>query len=275
MKSIGIDELKEIQLDILLDIHEFCKANNIKYSLAYGTLLGAIRHKGYIPWDEDIDIMMYRPDYERFVNCFSGFCDYLSICAPELDLNYYAPYANVWDNRTVLFEGAERADYRGEPIGVKIDIFPIDNTSNGIWSIRIAKWLFMLWSRFRYKNEWLQNNIKLSRRQLCANLIAQVLGYKNVQRLIMWNSKRLSKKDTGKVDMLAFFDKGDRKFDAKDFDSYIDVEFEGHLLPSIVGYDDYLRSTFGNYMQLPPEEERIPHHGFTAYWKDDFNPERK
>ena len=68
MKQINIEEIRKLQISILLYVHEFCKKNNIRYSLSGGTLLGAVRHKGYIPWDDDIDIMMPRPDYEHFVN---------------------------------------------------------------------------------------------------------------------------------------------------------------------------------------------------------------
>ena len=143
MKKIETEELKRIQVDILKDIHEFCSINNIHYSLAYGTLLGAIRHQGYIPWDDDIDIMMLRSDYEKFIHTFPGSFKHLSICAPELDLNYYAPYANVWDNRTILDEGINNADHRGKTIGIKIDVFPIDKTSSSR--------LFEFYSRILYK----------------------------------------------------------------------------------------------------------------------------
>lgn len=72
MREINVEELKKIQLEILDDIHRFCIQERLTYSLAYGTLLGAIRHHGYIPWDDDIDIMMPRRDYERFINLYKS-----------------------------------------------------------------------------------------------------------------------------------------------------------------------------------------------------------
>ena len=94
-----------MQVDILAAVDKFCEQNNIRYSLSSGTLIGAIRHNGYIPWDDDIDLMMPRADYDRFISTFNGVVEHLSVMAPELNANYYAPYANVYDNRTHLNEG--------------------------------------------------------------------------------------------------------------------------------------------------------------------------
>lgn len=124
MRLISFEEHKKIQLSILRDIDVFCQKNQIKYFLAFGTLLGAIRHKGFIPWDDDIDIAMPRPDYNKFILSFNGMVDNLKVLAPEIDLDYYAPYANVYDTRTVLEEkGTSHLKFE---IGVKIDVFPID-----------------------------------------------------------------------------------------------------------------------------------------------------
>ena len=124
MKQLTIKELLQVQLDILRDVDAFCRQNQIDYFLVGGTGIGAVRHGGYIPWDDDIDIGMTRPNYDRFLSSFNGNYSNLELYAPEIDLNYYAPYANVCDNRTLLFEGAN--GHRKDKIGVKIDIFPFD-----------------------------------------------------------------------------------------------------------------------------------------------------
>lgn len=118
-KEITMEELRAIQLDILDKIHAFCTEHGIRYSLGGGTLLGAVRHKGYIPWDDDIDIMLPRPDYERFLKEFDG-------KYAELNLQHYGndntcciPFAKVYDNRTVLIEKLQKS-------GIYIDVFPID-----------------------------------------------------------------------------------------------------------------------------------------------------
>ena len=67
-RKLTLNDIKKVSLDILISIHEYCKANGIKYSLGYGTMLGAVRHKGFIPWDDDIDLAMMRPEYNKFIS---------------------------------------------------------------------------------------------------------------------------------------------------------------------------------------------------------------
>ena len=125
MKEIGIEELKSLQVDILKKIHSFCEEKNLRYFIAYGSLIGAIRHKGYIPWDDDIDIVMPRKDYDLFINSFNGNVDNLHVLCPENTPSYYTPYANVCDKRTILDEF--HLTHFGIDVGVKIDVFPLDN----------------------------------------------------------------------------------------------------------------------------------------------------
>lgn len=118
-KEIMLEELREIQLQMMDKIHEFCESHNIRYSLGGGTLLGAVRHKGYIPWDDDIDIMLPRPDYDRFIREFEGAYKDLNIQHLGNDDTCCIPFAKVYDNRTVLIEKHQRS-------GVYIDVFPVD-----------------------------------------------------------------------------------------------------------------------------------------------------
>lgn len=119
-KEIKVEELKQIQLDILKFVDKFCKENNLKYFLAYGTLLGAVRHKGYIPWDDDIDIIMFREDYEKFVTTFKD-VNY-KVFATEVNSKYPYPFAKVGDTRTYYMEEIKDVI----DTGVNIDVFPLD-----------------------------------------------------------------------------------------------------------------------------------------------------
>ena len=265
MKEINVEELKTIQLDILNKIHKFCLANHIRYSLAFGTLIGAIRHKGYIPWDDDIDIVMPRPDYNRFLQLFQNAYDDLEINAPEIDLNFYAPYANVFSNKMVLFEG-DISVHRGIEMGIKIDIFPIDGIprNSTIFYLK-QKILYMLWCSLRYKMKYKT----LSKRIIgcCFKVIAVFIGYKNIQRLILNFARKHPFDKYEYSDYIVFSTLKHKPVPRKVYDNYILLEFEGYKFMAVSEYDTVLTAIYGDYMQLPPVEQRVMHHNFKAYWK--------
>lgn len=120
MKEIKNDELRTIQLDILQNVHDFCMKHDIKYTLAYGTLLGAVRHGGYIPWDDDIDIAMLRSDYEKFLKEYKD--DIYKFTECRLDKDVHIGFGKVEDTRTIVIEGGNTKN-----LGVSIDVFPIDD----------------------------------------------------------------------------------------------------------------------------------------------------
>ena len=267
MRKIEIIELKQLQLDILEKVDTFCRQNDIKYTLYYGTLIGAIRHKGYIPWDDDIDIAMTRPYYTKFLNTFNGTYDNLHVLAPELNADYYAPYANVCDQRTILLEG--RNGHRSIEVGVKIDIFPIDGTpdSNSEFKL-IKKILFKLNSVLTVKRKRLTytidtDNIKgiIRKMQFC------FYRFKPTQYKIMEIASRYDFSSSIPVDNIVF-QQEDARLNRECYESYIDVDFVSKKFMAIEHYDELLRKIYGDYMVLPPMEKRVPNHGFLAYWKE-------
>ena len=137
MKVIeSLDELKKIELDIMIKVHQFCEENGIKYYMIAGTLIGAIRHKGFIPWDDDIDIAMPREDYEKFLKIFPEYGKKNNLLAVNNRTKpYYGrPMTKVIDTRTSLTEPEYRSD---DPIGVFVDIWVMDgvpdDASKGDW----------------------------------------------------------------------------------------------------------------------------------------------
>lgn len=124
MKKIETEEMKKLELDMLIDVAKFCDENDIRYYLSGGTLLGAVRHKGFIPWDDDIDISMPRPDYLKFVSTYNGSSEFYQVQSIENNDKYWRTFAKVFDTRTYLKEDAIRMPKDGN--GVFIDIFPID-----------------------------------------------------------------------------------------------------------------------------------------------------
>ena len=127
MKKIEEKELKSIELNILKDIHTFCEMNNLTYYLCGGTLLGAVRHRGFIPWDDDIDIFMPRVDYDRFLTEYAS-KQYTVLCHKNTQ-GYYLPFAKVVDKSTRIEETLVKSIPN---CGVYVDVFPIDGFSNNV-----------------------------------------------------------------------------------------------------------------------------------------------
>lgn len=268
MKTINTEELKQIQFDILMAFHTFCVEKDLEYSLAAGTLLGAVRHKGYIPWDDDIDICMTRPNYDKFIRSFNGSFPHYYVAAPELDWNYYAPYANVCDDRTLLLEG--KNGHNGQEIGVKIDIFPVDGcTGNLMDYLDLCNKSFNYCEIMRLKRRALFPSPRVTAfaKLLVQKIVYGFIPYASLQKRIHNLCLKYPISTSPFVAQVAFDAIGFR-VPKEMFDEYVDVEFEGKRFKAVKDYDTLLRVRYGDYMQLPPEEERVPHHGFTAFWKD-------
>ena len=123
-RTIDLEQQKKIQFEILKEVRDFCDNNNLTYFLGGGTLLGAIRHKGYIPWDDDIDIMMPREDYEKLLTEFNKTCDnQYKLLSYKNTEDYYYLFAKVINTKTILVEDNYK---KIKDLGIYIDVFPID-----------------------------------------------------------------------------------------------------------------------------------------------------
>ena len=230
MKEIPFGEIKQIELDMLMKIDEFCRKNNIEYFLIGGSAIGAVRHKGFIPWDDDIDIGMTRPNYERFIHSFQGAYPHLDVFAPELDWNFYATFANVCNNRTYLIEPI--TTFHGCKIGVKVDVFPFDGTASDYKTRlkihRKARRYIRLLSRKRrnLKTVWRKNKINFLT-TVVVRVLTCFLSYSWLQKRAHYNATRY------------VFQESEYAYDITNccpsfiwcprsaFDEYTDMEFEG------------------------------------------------
>ena len=257
MTEISFEEGKKLMLDSLINVSNFCEKNDIKYSLAYGTLIGAIRHKGFIPWDDDIDIIMPRNDYERFIATYRD--DRYVVVDESCNSNH--SHVRVSDQKTVLKMGPWRAKFYKE--GLWIDVFPIDKVPDSQKGyLRFKKWLWFLFEiqlTGQVKRKGLKNNFL----HIICKPFGDYFGRKALKAMKHYNGI-----NTQSVANMGLWYLNWPKFPASYMNEYVDVEFEGHLFKAISQYDSFLRGIYGDYMQFPPKEKQKPHHNYTAYWKE-------
>ena len=260
MQRLNADEMKWIQLNILDHIAEFCDKNKINYWIDTGTLLGAIRHKGFIPWDDDIDIGMLRSDYDRFINLYKNTGKYKFYCV-ENNKRYSYPFGKVMDSDTVLYE----PDKKGYKIAVYIDVFVYDNAPEDDSEVDN---MYKKRDFYRYLRDQRMSRVHAGNKMrqflvsIFWNLVKIIPGH-FFCKLIVYNSRKYSKYETRRVGNFT----SDSKIivDKSVFHEFIKVEFEGKYYNAPIGYDMWLKAFYGDYMKLPPEEKRISKHIYEAY----------
>ena len=260
-KEINVEELKQIQLNILKFADKFCKENNLKYYLAYGTLLGAVRHKGYIPWDDDIDIIMFREDYEKFVTTFND-ANY-KVFATEVNSKYPYPFAKVGDTRTYFEEEIKDVI----DTGVNIDIFPLDYLPEEKVE-KICKrrdFLQKLWMIKRLPRLKRRGFLKNSLLAISQCLLAPISVHYIVKKMED-NAKKWNLKESSICGNIAYGYDPD-VYPSGDFKEQVELKFEDTSFPCPLDYDNVLKVMYGDYMKLPPVEKQVSHHHFIAYWK--------
>lgn len=265
LREVTFEDFKSIQLEILRIVDQYCTQNNIKYFLGFGTLLGAVRHKGFIPWDDDIDIIMPRPDYDRFVKSFNNNYPWFEVKAPELDPNYYSPFANVCDKRTILIEVDDMSGTKG----VKIDVFPFDSVPDKYEDYIHFREEFAIIKRIM-KLKRIPINSPITKREKIKLYLKKAYyfhSYAYYQKKIRKLATQIPYGKTEFVDNLIYTFNSDSRFEKRIFDNSIKLEFEGCLFNCPKDYDKVLSTQYGNYMKLPPLEQRVTHHVFWAYWK--------
>ncbi len=247
-----------------MSIHEFCEQQGLRYSLSYGTLLGAVRHKGYIPWDDDIDIMMPRPDYEEFRTTYPGFNPRYSVQSYHSDASYWFSFIKVYDNRTLFVESAAKN-------GVYVDIFPVDGFPEDQQEIntilmQATKLLNhdLRWATKEYRVNIKKNDIILHfMKYLCRSPLvdSRLNTVKKIDELFMNHTFKNSP-----LAGIFFFDRLSAVLPRRLYENYKLIQFENNTFYSIDNTHLFLESLYGDYMKLPPVDQRIGHHNIIAYW---------
>ena len=270
MKEISIEEAKRIGLSTLLFFHEFCEEHNLEYYLAYGSLIGTIRHKGFIPWDDDIDLWMKRSDYNRLLSMHEAFLntDY-SVIAPEVCPQFEFPFAKIIRNGTAI---TPSRFVNGYIYGCSIDIFPLDAISDEIdekkvdkeYKLTRQKHLEIINKYHNYTGGYKLNGLKgLLKKAVCA---ASSMRYGPLaQRMLEYSNLYANNIIDEHTTFVATID-GATIYRKEWFDRKCLVSFEGYSFFAPEEYDSILRKRYGSYMEYPPESERIIPHRFKAYY---------
>ena len=261
MKTISQEDLKklhEVQVEILKDIDKFCQEHNITYFLIAGTLLGAVRHKGFIPWDDDIDIGMLRSDYEKFIKTYpSDKNNKYFVQTLETDPNYWHSYAKIRKKNTFMNEAKIASLNLNKEIFV--DLFPFDNVKDGGYD------------KIKYR----ANIIKVIRESIYVKrkiitlrdcrikLLSAIFLIFPVKTLYKFQKKLMMKYDKIETTNVAcYIGEYQTRNEYLKKDVFLPVkkqEFEGEMFNAINKPEVYLGQIYGDYMKLPPKEKRVAH----------------
>ena len=261
-----ISEIQQMELGIMEYIHEVCQKIGVKYFLAYGSLIGAVRHQGFIPWDDDMDICMLRDDYEKLQDYLIAHPDErYEVMSYKNNINYVYPFMKVQDNHTYLVEEDVRID---SDMGIYVDIFPVDGyeddqafkdkmtkiikkrqlscyTFKGITNTKsvvnsMIRYISVIIFYFTNTNKYVSQIDELAKSRKVENYEqVDYLIYKDMNKPV-WKREWLEQVESG-------------SFEGKEF-----------MIPK--HYHEILTSDYGDYMQLPPVEQRVSHHDFKL-WK--------
>lgn len=260
------DTLRKLQLkelESLLFFKDFCEKNDLRWYLLGGCVIGAVRNKGFIPWDDDIDIIMPRNDWERMQELWKEQVDSTRFLMLKTDGDKVFtgnPFATLVDtSATMVKENQQNLDI---PHGIVTDIFPIDGCPDG----KIKRYIQYVWAMVYslFISEWIPKRygkiIKLGSKVL----LGIVRSRKARTKVWKFAEKQLKKYDFETHEFSTELYAGPhymvKKYPQKAFAKETHLEFEGMMLPVMQGYHEYLTIAFGDYMQLPPVEKQVPHH---------------
>ena len=272
MKELTTQELtewKRIITDVLREFDEICHENNLRYFCCGGTAIGAVRHKGIIPWDDDIDVSMPRPDYDRLVEvCKKRDMGRYELVTPYNTEYYPLPFMKLCRKDTTLIE----QEHIPCLIGTYIDIFPLDGTSDDVnEAARLKRRYERLWHKLEAASstcsfsEYLSLLTKPKEWGRFATMTAAFFCRNGVRRFLLNQLDRISRQhpyETANNVIVYGGSYGAKEVMPKTFCEGADIAmpFENitAMMPS--GYDDYLTRIYGNYMQWPPKEKQVSHH---------------
>lgn len=264
MKKMTDKQLKKELLNILIEFDKICKENNIKYSLIGGSLLGAIRHKGFIPWDDDIDVIMTKKNYDKLLENIKNYKGKYSFVNNEINNSYYYPFLKMINKDIYIKEKYKKID----DYGLYIDIFyyakvPDNKLLLKIYWYKIQYYKFLI-SSYAYIET---QNTKYKTLKKIGKLLCKIYGIdkiiKNYNRNMNKYNKTNSKNIMGNWPCYSL----NKEIQKSCYiNEYKLIEFEGNKIPIFKNYDCILKTTFNDYMKIPEKKDR-KNHGLIGYFK--------
>ncbi len=265
MAKYDIRQLQHRLTDILVAFDNVCKEHGLTYYMMYGTMLGAVRHQGFIPWDDDIDLGMPRDDYEKLIQHAKEWLpEWMEFVCAENDKEYPVAFGKIQDARTTLIERAHYK-YLG---GIYCDIMPID----GIPANPLRQWLHIRHYHFWFRTLYLVHRDPYRHGHGVSSwlprIVQKLFTLEGVQKKIR---NVLTKYHYNDYDQICLYnDHTHAVISKKVFEPATQIPFEGHMFNGVHDTDAYLKHCFGNtYMQLPPVEKRHVHN---FHYLDFDNP---
>jgi lipopolysaccharide cholinephosphotransferase len=255
------DQVREVQLAILTEIDAACRRDGLRYYLWAGSLLGAVRHGGYIPWDDDVDVAMPREDFKRFCSGFN--VDGLDVYTMEQHPQYAYPFARVADRGTLIHEGLAMSI----PMGINVDVFPLDGWPNSRFHRAAHRARLTLLHKLVSFVKLGPNPDRPARKELLRRVLQPWLSLIPMRRMAGLVSSIAQKYEfdlSSHVGVTVFRYLEDIERTA--YGTPVEVTFEERARLGPCDPDGVLRNLYGNYMSLPPEDERTPYrHALAAY----------
>lgn len=266
---LSIRECQEVELGLMKGIHDYCERHGLRYNLAFGTLLGAVRHHGFIPWDNDMDILMPRPDYERLISLAANepLGEHAYLLHWSKDVRYHYPIVRVCDDRTAVSPGYVRE--QPQRMGVWVDIFPVDGVWDRPWAHTLSRMEMRVLKVLQRADNYSPESSAGAKRILKAFLARLFPNEGNVfQKKIDEVAMRCPFGSTSFADTVTEYEKTYPRLTADNFNNPVMLEFEDVEFCCPANWDEILTWTYGSYLELPPEDERITH-DIHARWLND------
>ena len=272
MKRLSLQEIQSVELNLLKELKRICEKHDLYYTLCGGTLLGAVRHQGFIPWDNDIDVLMPRPDFEKLRELIEGgkICDlpdYMEFTGWNLEHYGPFPFLKLTDFRTMVDDQFSNIDKH-----IWIDIFPTDGCPDNMAELKklygkILRWRNILTLKCAKAGRG-KNALKIITKPF-VKIILLPFTTKGICRKLDCFARRYNYINANKIGCLAWGYGPQECIDKKKYTEPIQVEFEKIAFNAPGNYIEYLTNLYGDYMTLPPVGERKTRHEINAFLKGE------